>query len=138
MVEVEQNWFSPEQPASNQIRIQVVTSSETWAARVHIWQPPTDLYETRDAYVVQVEIAGMQRGEFMVSLEGTTLLVRGVRMVKSDALAYYQMEIASGEFITSVSLPGDVNLDQIQADYEDGFLRILLPKIETSTGRRGS
>lgn len=137
MVEVEQNWFSPEQPASNDIRFHVVRSSETWAARVNFWQPPTDLFEKLDAYVVQVEIAGMQRGEFMVSLEEGTLLVRGVRMVKSDALAYYQMEIASGEFITSVSLPGAVDLDRIQADYEDGFLKIILPKIETSTGRRG-
>ena len=138
MVEVEQNWFSPEQPASNEIRIHVVTSSETWSARVNIWQPPTDLFETQEAYVVQVEIAGMQHGEILVSLEGDTLLVRGVRMVKSDALAYYQLEIASGEFITSVSLPGAVALDQIQAEYEDGFLRIILPKRETPTGRHGA
>ena len=128
MLEVDQNRFSPRQPASSEIKIHIVTSSETWAARVHIWQPPTDLFETSEAYVVQVEIAGMQNGEFLVSLEDNALLVRGVRLVKEKAQAYYQMEIASGEFVTGVTLPGPVDLDRIQADYADGFLKILLPK----------
>lgn len=128
MSEVDEFRFSPDEPAPKKSRIKITSSFERWAARVHIWEPPTDLFETEEGYVVQVEIAGMRDGEFVISLEERVLLVRGVRVLPSRALAYYQMEIPAGDFVTSVELPGPVEMDAVHAEYSDGFLRITLPK----------
>lgn len=128
MNEVNTHRFSPQQPESKRTIIQIKTTEEKWSAHVHIWQPPTDLFETQEEYVVRVEIAGMRQAEFLVSLEKRTLVVRGVRQLKNPGRAFYRMEISSGEFISVVDLPGPVDSDQIEAEYEDGFLTIRLPK----------
>jgi HSP20 family protein len=132
MKELEYQWFSPEQSSSKKPKFVLSSNYEKWSARLHIWQPPTDLYDTEEAYIVQVEIAGMREAEFAISLEHRTLLIRGVRNVPNNARAYYQMEISSGEFLTSVELPGPVVSDQIEANYSDGFLKIILPKAKPS------
>lgn len=132
MTEVEQFRFSPQSASSDKIIIQITTSEEKWSSRVQIWQPPTDLYETDQAYIVQVEIAGMEAAEFLVSLASRTLVVQGERFVPNKGQAYYQMEIPTGEFVTSVELPGAVDPSAIEAEYHDGFLRIELPKAKPS------
>lgn len=128
MNEVSTHRFSPQQQGSKRTIIQIKTTEEKWSAHVHIWQPPTDLFETQDDYVVRVEVAGMRHAEFLVSLEKRNLVVRGVRQLKHQGRAFYRMEISSGEFISMVDLPGPVESDQIEAEYEDGFLTIRLPK----------
>jgi HSP20 family protein len=94
----------------------------------HTWRPPTDLFECEDTFVVKVEIAGMEDGEFTISIEEQLLSVRGVRPDTTERRAYFQMEIPSGEFSTEVELPGPVKPDEIEAIYNDGFLKIVLPK----------
>ena len=94
------------------------------------WEPPTDLYETTEKFVVVVEIAGMRESEFVISLEKRTLMISGERMHQSGGGAYHQLEILSGEFVAVVELPAPVQYDDVSADYEDGFLTITLPKTQ--------
>ncbi len=101
--------------------------------RTRAWRPPTDVYETDDCVVVKVEIAGMEEGEFTISLSNRNLTVTGVRhdpAVETEGLtlSYQQMEIRYGEFKTEVYLPWAIVEDEIEATYEDGFLRVVLPK----------
>lgn len=116
----------------------VLTSSVQWLrVRQHqIWKPPTDVYETDFCIVVKIEIAGLRREDFTISLADRVLTVRGVRRdptseLASQQLAYQQLEINYGEFQTEVYLPQPVNeKGEIEATYEQGFLTILLPKAE--------
>jgi len=102
----------------------------TWhVVRNPIWQPPTDVYETEDVVVVRVEVAGMREEDFSVTLEGRALVIRGLRNDILERRAYHQMEIRFGEFTLEIELPGAVLVDQIAADYQDGFLRVVLPKV---------
>lgn len=128
MKEVEYHRFSPEQSSSKKPKFLVSSSYEKWSARLHVWQPPTDLYETDKDFIVQVEIAGMREAEFAISIEQRTLMISGVRKVPNNARAYYQLEISSGEFFTAVELPGPIIHEEIDATYSDGFLRIVMPK----------
>ena len=128
MKEVEYHRFSPEQSSSKKPKFVVSSSYEKWSARLHVWQPPTDLYETDKDFIVQVEIAGMRESEFAISIEQRTLMISGVRKVPNNARAYYQLEISSGEFFTAVELPGTIIHEEIDATYSDGFLRIVMPK----------
>ena len=96
--------------------------------RSHVWSPPTDEYENEETYVVLVEIAGMRDNDFEISLENNILLVSGSRPDFLERRAYQQMEIRFGKFETAVQLPGPVDIEQTRAEYQDGFLTIILPK----------
>lgn len=97
-------------------------------SRPHPWRPPTDVYETENAIVVRVEIAGMRESDFSISLVERSLLIKGIRQDVNERRAYYQMEIPYGEFSTELELPYPVVVEEIEAVYREGFLRIVLPK----------
>ncbi len=101
----------------------------SWQVRSNVWSPPTDEYETEEAYVIRVEIAGMREEDFEVLLENDILLISGSRSDFPDRRAYQQMEIRFGKFETSVSIPRPVDVDQARAEYKDGFLTVVLPKV---------
>ena len=94
----------------------------------HSWQPPTDLYETKDALIVRAEIAGMRDGTLAVSINGKELTITGVREYPSHGGAYHQMEVRYGEFRSDVRLPVLVDEDKVEASYTDGFLTVVMPK----------
>ena len=101
--------------------------------RTRTWRPPTDVYETDNCVVVRVEIAGMEESEFTISLSDRSLTITGVRhdpLAEAEGLTlgYQQMEIRYGDFETDVYLPSAIVEDEIEATYEDGFLRVVLPK----------
>jgi HSP20 family protein len=89
---------------------------------------PTDLYEVEDKIVVRVEIAGMSEGDFSISIDQNTLTIAGIRPEIGERRAYYQMEIPFGEFSTEVEIPSPINVEEVQAEYRDGFLLVTLPK----------
>lgn len=121
------SWGNPQE-----VHFRITTLSRQWAARPHLWRPPTDLLETEQAYVVRVEVAGMQDAELKIAIEGREVAVFGVRQLPAEPAtqqaAYYQMEVRFGEFLSALQLPGDVNTDGIVALYQDGFLTVTLPK----------
>jgi HSP20 family protein len=92
------------------------------------WRPPTDVYETDTAAVVKVEIAGVDRTDIDISFANRILTVTGSRRDPADKLTYQQMEINYGVFRTDVFLPWPVKDNDIEANYEDGFLIVVLPK----------
>ncbi len=98
--------------------------------RSSVWSPPADVYETEEAYFVRVEIPGMKGQDFLISVEKDFLVVSGDRpdAAGSSRRAYHQMEIRNGRFVVAVALPGAVDIEEAEAEYEDGFLTITLPK----------
>ena len=102
----------------------------SWQVRSNVWTPPTDEYETEEAYIIRMEIAGLHEDNFEVSLENNTLFISGSRLDDiSERRAYQQMEIRFGKFASAISLPGPVDIEQAGAEYKDGFLVVVLPKI---------
>ncbi len=99
-----------------------------WQLTSSVWSPPTDVYETEDAYVVRVEVAGIRETDFEITFENGILAVSGVRPELPGRRAYHQMEIHFGKFSTAVAVPGPVDLDRSAADYKDGFLIVSMPK----------
>jgi len=106
------------------------TSPFNWrlTMRAHAWRPPTDVFETDEAIVVRVEIAGMREGDFAIELNGRYLSIYGVRPDINEHRAFHQMEIRYGEFSLDLELPAPVEVDQVDAVYSNGFLRVTLPK----------
>ena len=102
-----------------------------------IWSPPTDMYERDDAYIIRMEISGMREADFSVSVEGNFLVISGRRPDVQERCAYHQMEIRCGKFTSAVSLPDPINLEDSNAEYEDGFFVVVLPKLKTNKISKG-
>jgi HSP20 family protein len=105
-----------------------VLHAVSWQVKSSVWDPPTDVYETVESYVVRMEIAGMREEDFDVSVQDDTLFILGFRPHFPAKRAVHQMEIRSGKFSTVIALPGPVDVDHALAEYQDGFLTINLPK----------
>lgn len=99
-------------------------------ARPRLWRPPTDVYETDDAVIVKIEIAGMNPDDFRILFVDRTLTVTGMRQDVEAKLSYHCLEIPYGEFRVEVFLGGTFVTDAIEAKYDNGFLYITLPKFK--------
>jgi len=96
--------------------------------RPRVWHPPTDMYETDAHVMVKVDLAGVSEEGIVVRLHGRQLTIDGQRDDPAGKLAYHQMEISYGEFHSEVYLPCEVDVEHVHAEYEQGFLYIVLPK----------
>lgn len=94
------------------------------------WVPPTDVYETEEAVVVQLEIPGVSEDELEISVFERSLVISGRRLdpLLEKKTAYHRMEIQYGDFETEVYLPAALAQDEVKAEYHDGFLTIRFPK----------
>jgi HSP20 family protein len=107
------------------------------------WEPQADVYETRDAVKVKVELAGVNPESIHVELsgDGRALTVSGVREDERteavDRILFHQMEIYLGDFERVLPLPPNAQVDreQVTASYRDGFLIITLPKRKNTAAR---
>ena len=102
------------------------------------WQPYTDVYETKDALVIKIELAGVERKNIFVNLHEGRLLVRGIRRDPSpnEKRIYHQVEINYREFERVIVLPETVRLDAVKAEYKDGFLTIVVAKEPSQMTKR--
>ena len=111
-----------------------VFADEPWSRQADrcAWRPPTDLYETDQAVVVRVEVAGMRREDFEVTFDKGILRIRGHRTDAGQQRVYHIMEIPFGYFCTDVDFGGAfvLNSEQMSAQYENGFLTVTMPKTE--------
>jgi HSP20 family protein len=100
------------------------------------WRPATDAYETKDTFVVQMDLAGMEPTGIEVLTDGEHLTVRGIRQDISPPgkKHFIKMEINVGPFIRRVPIPIPVDLRSAVARYRSGFLYVTFKKGR----RRGS
>ncbi|PYO41652.1 MAG: hypothetical protein DMD33_13165 [Gemmatimonadetes bacterium] len=97
------------------------------------WKPPTDIYETDDAIVINMDIAGMQAEEFSVEYADGVLTIAGERTVRREEGKphFHVMEVQVGPFERRFRLPVPVDPESISASYEHGFLEVRLTKLPT-------
>jgi HSP20 family protein len=113
-----------------------ILQAVSWHVR-STWSPPTDVYETEEYCVIKLEIAGMRDEDFEVAFENNVLTISGNRPDHSERRAYHQMEIRFGKFEIAVEIPVRVNIEKATAGYQDGFLVIMLPKVNSSQDEVG-
>lgn len=91
--------------------------------------PPTDVIELADKLIVLVEIAGIRAHELKITLLNEHLVITGFReRPQHTSPAYHQVEIIFGEFRVEVALPWPVESDAVTANYDEGFLKVELPR----------
>ncbi|MBC8161943.1 MAG: Hsp20/alpha crystallin family protein, partial [Roseiflexaceae bacterium] len=84
------------------------------------WHPATDVYETDEAFVVRVELAGMRAAPIEITVDEYGLHIRGSRPAPRPAAprAYHQMGVAAGPFELEVFIGQPFDADQVRAEYD--------------------
>lgn len=97
--------------------------------------PPADLYETRDCYVLNAELPGVESEDVHVEVRGAELCIWGERKVDNCCLeeSYHRLEGIRGRFHRSFRLPEALAEDAlIHAALKDGVLHVEIAKTSKS------
>jgi len=96
------------------------------------WSPALDLYESGDHFEAVVELPGMRKEDIDISLHDGTLTISGERKreSKNNGETAQRTERNVGTFRRSIALPTRVDAGKVSATYQDGILKVTLPKAE--------
>jgi len=106
--------------------------------KVALWQPVTDAYETSAAYVVQMELPGLERDHVNIEVQNGELWVYGERRLVKEAQGsdYHMLERSYGPFARKFTLPPGADVDDIQASFQNGLLSVTISKRQYPTASR--
>jgi HSP20 family protein len=96
------------------------------------WIPAMDLVEEDGRYVLRADLPGLSDKDVSIELDNNVLTVSGQRKSEHDERkdGYYRIERASGSFSRSLTLPEGVDPKDIQAQFDNGVLEVVIPKPE--------
>lgn len=93
-----------------------------------------DVVEHEDRFELNMSLPGMEKEHIQIDIEDQMLSISGERSFKREEKAkYHLVETGYGSFKRSFRIPGNVNPDQIKAEFKNGILTILMPKAEEKT-----
>ena len=104
--------------------------------------PPMDLWEDEDSYYVELETPAYRMEDLEISVTGNELNIVGrvedpAKGGDSKELHYYRRERAKrSSFARTVELPGELQLDGVEAALRDGLLRVTLPKAQEAKPKK--
>jgi len=102
------------------------------------WAPVVDIFETESHdLVIKAEIPGMTREDIEVTVENSTLVLKGTKKFDADIKEenYRRIERTYGTFNRSFTLPNTVDAAKVSADYKNGVLTVKLPFREEAKPR---
>lgn len=111
-------------------RALVFSGAAVTSSQRGVWRPPTEVYETATTLEIVAELAGMEREQIEVVIGGDVISLRGVRPDPAvcERRSYHEARISYGHFATEILMPFPVEVNDATATYENGFLRVSLPK----------
>jgi len=94
------------------------------------WAPAVDIYETANELVLTAEVPGIEEKDIEIKVEDNTLSLKGERKFEKETKEenFHRIERSYGSFFRAFSLPNSIDADKIQAEHENGVLRIVMPK----------
>lgn len=98
-----------------------------------------DLSETADKLVVEASLPGFDADDVDVSIVGNTLTIKGEKKQeeeKEEKGKYHLRERRYGAFQRTITLPVDVDADATEAVFENGELKLTMPKVEEAKRKR--
>ncbi len=111
------------------------------AEKAYFWAPNADVLETAEAFIITVELPGVEREDAAVEVKNRTLWVYGERRFTKlcdgeGEAVYHSLERSYGPFARRFTLPKGVDRAGVSAVFKNGLLEITLPKEHPETRRR--
>ena len=104
------------------------------------WRPPVDIVDTEEAILIFVEIPGVDKNDVAIEVKDNVLSIQGERVVDTSIGngSYYRSERVFGKFGRSFALPAMIRMEKITAGFNNGVLKITIPKPEEEKPRQVS
>lgn len=111
------------------------------SAGSRVWVPALDVIEKQDAYLIAIEVPGMDPANIDISFEQNVLNVRGTKPLgfnldEKTEVRVYAAERVSGQFERSVRLPEYVDGENISAEHRHGVLFLTVPKAQAARAKK--
>ena len=107
-----------------------IAKSDDKTFEIGDWIPVVDIDETKDDFVVKVELPGVDKENVSVNIENGVLTIRGEKKVETEDKKRHRVECSYGSFLRSFTLPQSVKADKTEAEYKNGILNLTIPKSE--------
>ncbi len=93
---------------------------------------PLDMYETDENVIVTAVVPGLKPEDVDITISGNTLNIKGEFQAEEEGRrgSVHFQERRYGKFQRSVTLPSTVDTDRVEATFENGILKLTLPKVE--------
>jgi len=100
-------------------------------------QPPVDIFETEDEFIVRAELPGIDPSDVLINVTDNTLTIKAEakREYERVRCRCLRRELRGGSCVRSLALPYAVKGDQVKASSRDGILEIRVPKIKSLKSR---
>ena len=100
--------------------------------------PAVSVWEDEQAIYAEADLPGVDPAKLEVTVtEGNQLTIQGERFAPEiTGAVWVRQERPFGKFVRAVMLPSLVNADRVEAKYENGVLRLTLPKHEAAKPRK--
>jgi HSP20 family protein len=101
-----------------------------------LWSPPVDIEEADDAWIVEADLPGAEHDDIEVDVRDNELIVTGdIKERERKGILRRRMR-RTGQFEYRVTLPGEVDADNVEASLKGGVLTVRVPKSERGRPRR--
>jgi len=102
--------------------------------RENDYTTPVDIVESDESYVLELDVPGFHRDDLKISVNEGVLTVKGERKrnIEASDKHFRYFERPEGTFTRSFQLPDHVNGSEVTAAFDNGVLRLELPKKETA------
>lgn len=112
---MQQHWMTSHDPTTRE------------RSHADAWVPTTDIYANPEGdLVIRCELAGVSRDSLEITYSGGVLSISGERKDQPDNVTYYAHERQYGHFRRSMTLPEGVRDEDVNANFEDGMLEVLV------------
>lgn len=100
--------------------------------------PAIDVSETDNAFEVRMDSPGMESKDFDIQVHGNAVTLSGRKQEEKEekGKTFHRIERRSGSFSRTLTLPCDINEDEVAAEYTNGVLLVKLPKCEKSKPKK--
>ncbi|MGE3062685.1 MAG: Hsp20/alpha crystallin family protein [bacterium] len=96
------------------------------------FSPPVDIYEANNRFVIITDVAGIDKKLINITVSDDILIIKGERKRTNaidENLCYYHMEIEYGPFERRIRIPRNIDMDNMDIEYDNGLLKIEIPLI---------
>jgi HSP20 family protein len=98
--------------------------------------PPINVFQKGDDLVVVMELPGVSRDDLNIQVKENTIRVSGRKLVESpEEASAHRRERLWGDFDRTLSVPMEINFEEVTAEYNDGVLSLHVPRAERDKPR---
>ncbi len=97
---------------------------------------PMDAWREGDSFVIELDVPGVNPETIDIDVERNVLTVRAERVARNGDWEMLASERAKGAFSRQLVLGDNLDLDKIEAGYDAGVLRLVIPVAEKAKPRK--